>query len=92
MVATGETVGLAEWIIDDTCLVYLYISQFNIFVDPGAEKYPDWHIPLYIFGWTFGAINPIIYMILNKNYRDAYMDILFKIWDFGHINRAEQIF
>ena len=21
MVATGETVGLAEWIIDDTCLV-----------------------------------------------------------------------
>ena len=23
MVATGETVGLAEWIIDDTCLVIL---------------------------------------------------------------------
>ena len=23
MVATGETVGLAEWIIDDTCLVFL---------------------------------------------------------------------
>ena len=22
MVATGETVGLAEWIIDDTCLVF----------------------------------------------------------------------
>ena len=22
MVATGETVGLVEWIIDDTCLVY----------------------------------------------------------------------
>ena len=22
MFATGETVGLAEWIIDDTCLVY----------------------------------------------------------------------
>ena len=24
MFATGETVGLAEWIIDDTCLVLLY--------------------------------------------------------------------
>ena len=27
MFATGETVGLAEWIIDDTCLVsYLFIA------------------------------------------------------------------
>ena len=26
MVATGETVGLAEWIIDDTCLCKLYNS------------------------------------------------------------------
>ena len=25
MVATGETVGLAEWIIDDTCLVQMLI-------------------------------------------------------------------
>ena len=24
MVATGETVGLAEWFIDDTCPVFLY--------------------------------------------------------------------
>ena len=24
MVATGEAVGLAEWIIDDTCLVLYY--------------------------------------------------------------------
>ena len=23
MFATGDTVGLAEWIIDDTCLVYI---------------------------------------------------------------------
>ena len=28
MFATGETVGLAEWIIDDTCLVCTYISPF----------------------------------------------------------------
>ena len=26
MVATGETVGLSEWIIVDTCLVYIYNS------------------------------------------------------------------
>ena len=28
MFATGETVGLAEWIIDDTCLVHCCISYF----------------------------------------------------------------
>ena len=27
MFATGETVGLAEWIIDDTCLVKYKIDQ-----------------------------------------------------------------
>ena len=27
MFATGEIVGLAEWIIDDTCLVMFYIFQ-----------------------------------------------------------------
>ena len=34
MFATGETVGLAEWIIDDTCLVWKYYwnmqSDINI--------------------------------------------------------------
>ena len=28
--ATGETVGLAEWIIDDTCLVSSYNFNFSI--------------------------------------------------------------
>ena len=27
MFATGETVGLAEWIIDDTCLVLISTGQ-----------------------------------------------------------------
>ena len=27
MFSTGETVGLAEWIIDDTCLVFFYEGQ-----------------------------------------------------------------
>ena len=26
MFAIGETVGLTEWITDDTCLVYIYFS------------------------------------------------------------------
>ena len=30
MFATGETVGLAEWIIDDTCLVYYNYENFEI--------------------------------------------------------------
>ena len=29
MVATGETVGLAEWIIDDTCIVSFTSSIEN---------------------------------------------------------------
>ena len=29
MSATVETVGLAEWIIDDTCLVYVVLVQHN---------------------------------------------------------------
>ena len=28
MFATGETVGLAEWIIDDPCLVFYFFSTF----------------------------------------------------------------
>ena len=27
MFTTGETVGLAEWIIDDACLVYFVLEQ-----------------------------------------------------------------
>ena len=29
MFTTGETVGLAEWIIDDTCLI-LFLSILNV--------------------------------------------------------------
>ena len=41
MVATGETVGLAEWIIDDTCLVMynlglLHILDFLLSQDQGG--------------------------------------------------------
>ena len=42
MFATGETIGLAEWIIDDACLVsykffiaitsYFYIKEFKRYV------------------------------------------------------------
>ena len=31
MVATGVTVGLAEWIIDDTCLVFTFFCLCTIF-------------------------------------------------------------
>ena len=30
MVATGETVGLAEWIIADTCLVYTTLHSMVV--------------------------------------------------------------
>ena len=31
MFATGETVGLAQWIIDDTCLVMYFLRLMQIF-------------------------------------------------------------
>ena len=35
MFATGETVGLAEWIIDDTCLVlHIVIMRIMITLPP----------------------------------------------------------
>ena len=30
MIATGKTVGLAEWIIDDTCLVTFNLEQVKV--------------------------------------------------------------
>ena len=30
MFATGETMGLAKWIIDDTCLVFVLIAKKNL--------------------------------------------------------------
>ena len=32
MFATGVTVGMAEWIIDDTCLVKIYFSLSRSYV------------------------------------------------------------
>ena len=31
MLATGEAVGLAEWIIDDTCLVLVFFYNIRVF-------------------------------------------------------------
>ena len=40
MVATGKTVGLAEWIIDDTCLVVLFIDpRGRLIVTAGSDHY-----------------------------------------------------
>ena len=42
MLATGETVGLTEWIIDDTCLV---LNCFFLLISPvrlsGSLLYPE---------------------------------------------------
>ena len=45
-------------------------------LDPGGKKFPEWHIPLYMFGWAFGVVNPIIYICFNKTYREAYKTTL----------------
>ena len=34
MVTTGETVDLAEWIIDDTCLVFFADQKIQVQLDP----------------------------------------------------------
>ena len=32
MITTGETVGLAAWIIDDTCLLFYVFMKKNLFL------------------------------------------------------------
>lgn len=51
------------------------------FSDPGAAKYPRWHVPLYMFGWAFGVVNPLIYALCNQTYREAYKSTLRKAAD-----------
>lgn len=41
-------------------------------LDSGARKYPSIHIPIYVFGWGFGFINPVLYFALNQSYRDEF--------------------
>ncbi len=41
--------------------------------DPQAERYPSWHVPLYFFGWSFGVINPVIYLAFNQTYREEHL-------------------
>ncbi|TRY67714.1 hypothetical protein TCAL_02749 [Tigriopus californicus] len=45
---------------------------FVLSIDPEAKKFPNWHIPSYIFGWMFGVVNPIIYVAFNQTYREAF--------------------
>ena len=43
MFATGVTMGLAEWIIDDICLVILYFaSHFCIYIHGTNDHYCNW--------------------------------------------------
>ena len=30
MIAIGETMGLAEWIIDDSCLVFIILMAYQV--------------------------------------------------------------
>ena len=51
MLATGETVGLAEWIIDDTCLVVFIIRNMCL---------------LTVTNWLANGERRIIYYLFNK--------------------------
>ena len=55
MIATGETVGLAEWIIDVACLVIFILFKFWIFV-----------VNLFWYHWIIQLANFIDFA--NKHY------------------------
>ena len=56
MFATGQTVGLAEWIIDDTCLVNK-LSRFNNLVNLKLQRLTYSNISSY---FTF----PVLYLLI----------------------------
>ena len=71
MVATGETVGLTEWIIDDTCLVLQRIQQCQMH----CQQHKDCHF----FTWydKKGAFPFTCYLYskcqsINKHCQDCY--------------------
>ena len=49
MVATGETVGLAEWIIGDTCLVFSTLSSIHSQI----IAFQKWYTKLNVISWNF---------------------------------------
>lgn len=53
---------------------YLPITLVKV-IDPDVES-PGFHILAYIMLYLSSCINPIIYVIMNKQYRQAYKSIL----------------
>lgn len=53
---------------------YLPITIVKV-ADPEVQT-PGWHILAYIMLYLSSCINPIIYVIMNKQYRQAYKTIL----------------
>ena len=53
MFATGETLGLAEWIIDDTCLVFFtFLGQIMKFTSPRASVEITNFFHIYLESWN----------------------------------------
>lgn len=51
-----------------------------LIIDPSADRFPSWHVPLYTFGWLFGVINPVIYVAINNAYKEAFKCTLHQLY------------
>ena len=43
-------------------------------LDPSAEYIPMVHIPVYILAWLSPIVNPVVYVLFNTSYRQAFTD------------------
>lgn len=43
---------------------------------PPCNSYPKLHVAAYIIFWTSGFVNPLIYMLSNRNYREAHLNFI----------------
>ena len=51
-------------------------------LDPSAEYIPMVHIPVYILAWLSPVVNPVVYVLFNTSYRQAFSDTQWTITHF----------
>ena len=51
-------------------------------LDPSAEYIPMIHIPVYILAWLSPVVSPVVYVLFNTSYRQAFSDTRWTIKHF----------
>ena len=49
-------------------------ANLVLVLDPSADLVPMVHIPVYILAWLSPVVNPVVYVLFNQSYRQAFTD------------------